>query len=123
MSIRLEITPELAYLAPALEIVVGISALLERDDLGKLAKQQRKRPLGSYNTDSHIMLVKHKNIAVQTGFELAGNHNVVYRVAYIVLRVACLDAERPNRSSHTSGNTNDQILRCCYPFLRIKSGN
>ena len=41
------------------------------------------------------MLVKHKNIAIQTGFELAGNHNVVYRVA-------CLDGERPNRSSYAS---------------------
>ena len=29
VSIRLEITPELAHLAPALEIVVGISTLFE----------------------------------------------------------------------------------------------
>ena len=29
VSIRLEITPELAHLAPTLEIVVGISTLLE----------------------------------------------------------------------------------------------
>ena len=97
VSVRLEMTPELAYLAPALEIIVGISALLEGDNLGKLAKEQRKRPPGSYNTDGHIMLVKHKNIAVKTGFELAGNHNVVFRIAYIVSRVACLDCERPGR--------------------------
>jgi len=38
VSIRLEITPKLAYLAPALEIVVGISVFLEGYDLGKLAK-------------------------------------------------------------------------------------
>jgi len=86
VSIGLEITPELAYLTPALEIIIGISAFLERDDLGKLAKEQRKRPPGSYNTDGHIMLVKHKNIAVQTGFELAGNHNVLYRIACCVSR-------------------------------------
>jgi len=29
VSIRLEITPELAHLAPAIEIVIGISPLLE----------------------------------------------------------------------------------------------
>ncbi len=40
VSVRLEITPQLAYLAPALEIIIGISALLERDDLGKVAEQQ-----------------------------------------------------------------------------------
>ncbi|GAH75472.1 unnamed protein product, partial [marine sediment metagenome] len=38
VSIRLEITPELAYVAPALEVVVGISVILERDDLCKVAK-------------------------------------------------------------------------------------
>jgi len=83
VSIRLELTPELAYLAPALEIVVGISALLERDNLGKLAKEQRKGPPGPYNTDGHIMLVKDKNIAIQTGFELASNHSVVYRIVCV----------------------------------------
>ena len=38
VSVRLKITPELAYVAPALEIIVGISVFLEGDDLGKLAK-------------------------------------------------------------------------------------
>jgi len=88
VSIRLEIPLELAYLAPALKIIVGISALLERDNLGKVTKEQRKGPLGSYNADGHIMLVKHKNIAVQTGIELAGNHNIVCRISYIVFRVS-----------------------------------
>jgi hypothetical protein len=74
VSIRLESTPELAYLAPAMEIIVGISALLERDDLGKLAAQQRKRPPGSYYTDSHIMLVQHKDVTVQTRLIFSSNH-------------------------------------------------
>ena len=38
VSVRLEITPKLAYLAPALKIIVGISVFLEGYDLGKLAK-------------------------------------------------------------------------------------
>ena len=83
MSVRLKLTPELAYLAPALEIIVGISALLERDNLGKLAKEQRKGSPGPYDADGHIMLVKDKNITIQTGFELASNHNVVYRIVCV----------------------------------------
>ena len=38
VSIRLEITFELANLAPALEVIVGISSFFERDDFGKVAK-------------------------------------------------------------------------------------
>ena len=38
VSIRLEVTPKLAYVAPTLEIIVGISFFLEGHDLGKLAK-------------------------------------------------------------------------------------
>ena len=39
VPVRLEVTPELAYLAPAFEVVVVVFVLLQRDDLGKLAKQ------------------------------------------------------------------------------------
>ena len=39
LKIRLEVTPELAHLTPALEIIVGISALLKRNDLRQVAKQ------------------------------------------------------------------------------------
>ncbi len=74
MSVRLEIAPELAYLTPALEVIVGIFALLEGDDLGKVAKEQRKSPSGSHYTDSHIMLVEDKHITVQAGFELVSHH-------------------------------------------------
>jgi hypothetical protein len=67
-AIRLEIALEFADLAPGLEIVVGVCTLLEGDDLGKLAKEQRKRPFGADNADSHIVLVQNKNIAIQAGF-------------------------------------------------------
>jgi len=40
VAIRLELPAELAHLAPALEIIIGVSAFLERDHLGKLAKQK-----------------------------------------------------------------------------------
>lgn len=69
-AIRLEIALEFADLAPALEIVVGVCALLVRDDLCKLAKEQRKCPSGADYADSHIVLVQDKNITVQAGFKL-----------------------------------------------------
>ncbi len=73
-AIRLEIAFEFADLAPALEIVVGVCALLERDDLGELAKQQRECSSGADYADGHIMFVQHEDITVQGGFELTGNH-------------------------------------------------
>lgn len=66
-AIRLEIALEFADLAPGLETVVGVCALLVRDDLGKLAKEQRKCPSGADYADSHIVLVQDKNIAIQAG--------------------------------------------------------
>ncbi len=75
VSVRLEISFDLAYFAPALEIIVGILALLDGNDLGKLAEQQRKRPSGSYYADGHIMLVQHENITIKAGFMLRNNHN------------------------------------------------
>ncbi len=75
VSIRLELPSELAYLAPALEIIVGISVLLQRDDLGEVAKEQRERPSGPDYADGHIVLVQHKDVTVKPGFELTGNHN------------------------------------------------
>ena len=72
MSVRLEIAPELAYPTPALEVIVGIFALLERDDLGKVAKQQRKSPPGSHYTDSHIMLVEDKHITALGSIKSGG---------------------------------------------------
>ena len=70
LAIRLEITFELAYLAPVLEIVVCINTLLKRDYLSKLAKEQRECPPGTDYADSHIVLVQDKNITVQAGFKL-----------------------------------------------------
>jgi len=75
VAIRLKTTPEFAHLAPTVEIIVGIIALFQGDNLGKLTKQQRKCPFGTDYTDSHIMLVQHKDITVQAGFMLGSNHN------------------------------------------------
>ncbi|MFZ0033598.1 MAG: hypothetical protein WAK60_01245 [Sedimentisphaerales bacterium] len=68
-AIRLEIALEFADLAPGLEIVVGVCALLVRDDLCKLAKEQRKCPSGADNADGHIMLVQDKDITIQAGIK------------------------------------------------------
>jgi hypothetical protein len=70
LAIRLEITFELAYLAPVLEIVVCINTLLKRDYLSKLAKEQRECPPGTDYANSHIVLVQDKDITVQAGFKL-----------------------------------------------------
>jgi len=75
MPVRLKITPELAHLTPALEIVIRIFAFLERYHLGEVSKQQRKRPLDPYDPDSHVMLVQHKNITAQTGMIFSSNHS------------------------------------------------
>jgi len=75
VPIRLEITPELAYLAPALEIVVGISTLFERDDLGKVAEKQGKCSPGADYADRHIMLIKHKDITVQARLIFSSKHS------------------------------------------------
>ncbi len=69
-AIRLEIAFEFADLAPGVEIVVGVSALLVRDDLGKLAKEQGKCPSCTDNADSHIVLVQDKNAAIEAGFSI-----------------------------------------------------
>jgi hypothetical protein len=98
VSIRLEITPELAYLTPALEVIVGISVLLKRDDLGKVAKQQRKCPSGSHYADSHIMLVEDKHITVQPGFELVSNH-ISYLDSATMSRLIVQRARRPTDAS------------------------
>ena len=68
VAVRFELTPQLADLAPAIEIVIGIPALLERYDLGEIAKQKRKRPPDADDADRHIMPVEHQNVTVQTGF-------------------------------------------------------
>jgi len=68
VAIRLEIAFEFADLAPGVEIVVGICALLEGDDLGKLAAEQRESAPCADNADSHIMLVQDKDITIEAGF-------------------------------------------------------
>lgn len=80
MAVRFEIPPELANLAPALEIVIGISALLKRNNFGKIAEQQGKcTPCADYS-NRHIMFVQHKDITIQTRLEFSSNH-----ICYIVL--------------------------------------
>jgi len=75
VPIRLESPPELADLAPALEIIIGIPALLERDDLGQIAEQQGKRPPGAHDADRHVMLVQYKDVTVQTRLTLSCYHD------------------------------------------------
>jgi len=89
VSIRLEMTPELAHLAPALEIVVGISALLERDDLGKLAEEQRKGSSGPHDANSHIMLVQHKDITAQSGLTFSSSHSL-YHITYFASSISTM---------------------------------
>ena len=66
VSVRLEMSPELANPAPAFEVIVGVFALLKGNDLGKVATQERKSSSGADYADSHIVFVEDKDIAVQT---------------------------------------------------------
>lgn len=75
VSVRLEMAFELAYFAPALEIIVGVGVLLYGDDLSELAEKQGKCAFGPYYADGHIVLVQHKNVAIQSGLHLTKNHD------------------------------------------------
>jgi len=75
LAIRLEGAFELAYLAPALEVVVRVAALFEGDDFCKLSAQQGECPSGSDDADSHIVLVQDEHIAIETGFNVRSKHN------------------------------------------------
>ncbi len=66
MAIRLKLSAELTYLAPAIEIVIVIFAFFERDHLCEAAEQQRKCASGSDDADGHIMLIEHKHVTVQS---------------------------------------------------------
>lgn len=77
VPVRLEIPPELANLAPAMEVVVRVPPLLERDDLGKVAEQQGKRPPGADYAYRHIMLVEHKHVTIQTRLTFSSNHSSI----------------------------------------------
>lgn len=57
-------TPELADLTPALEIIVGVLALLKGNDLGEISEQQGECTPYSYDANRHIVLVQHENVAV-----------------------------------------------------------
>jgi len=59
VAIGLENLPELAHLAPAIEIVVGKSPFLERNNLSKVTAEQRKCSFGTYNAYRHVMPVQH----------------------------------------------------------------
>ena len=78
VPVRLEIAPELADLAPAIEIVIGISALLERNDLGEISEQQGEGPSDADYVDRHIMPVEHKNVTVQAGLMLLRYHGFYF---------------------------------------------
>ncbi len=93
VSIRLETAPELAYIAPALEIIVGISTLLKRDYLGKVAEQQGKSPPGADYADRHIMPVQHKDVTVQTGLILNSTHSsyCVYLISYFAYYISTVE--------------------------------
>ena len=74
VPVRLEVTSQLAELAPAVKIVIRISALLERNNLGEIAEQQGKGTPDTDYADRHVMPVKHKNVAVQTGMMFSKSH-------------------------------------------------
>jgi len=83
VAVGLELPAELANLTPVRKIVVGIDALLERDNLGQLTAKQRKSAFGPHYSDCHVMLIENKHVAVQTGLWLVGDHGFAFCKAYI----------------------------------------
>ena len=119
LPIRLEITPELAHFAPAIEIVIGISTLLERDDLGEVAEKQGKRPSGADYADRHIMLVQHQDVTVQTRLIFSGNHSsYTVRRTYSRITRWCI-GELYNFCRHAFSNVRRLTILLS---LRTKSG-
>jgi len=75
MAVRLKVAFILAYITPALEIISCIGTPLKRDDLCKPSKEQGKGTSCADYPDGHIVPVEHKDVTVQRGANLAGNHN------------------------------------------------
>lgn len=75
VAVGLETAFEFADLAPALEVVVGVSAFLTGNHFGQLPAEQRKCPPGVDDANRHIVLVEDKHVTVKTGFELCGQHS------------------------------------------------
>jgi hypothetical protein len=89
VPVRLESAPELADLAPVVEIVIGISALLERNNLGEIAEQQGKGTPDADYADRHVVPVEHKNVTVQTGLRFLRYHG-----SYFMHHIHCNVSER-----------------------------
>jgi hypothetical protein len=81
----LELAPELTDLTPTGEIVVGVGALLQGNNLRQVAAEQRKGSLGPDDTDSHVVLVEHQDVAVQTGLTVTANHVVLPSTATSII--------------------------------------
>jgi len=100
VSTRLEIASELTDLAPAMEIITGITAFFKRDDLGEIATEQRKGPPGSDYPYSHIMLIQHKDITIQTRLILWDTHRLKRCITFFTLRADISLSEYGVNSSH-----------------------
>lgn len=64
VGVRLELPAELADFNPGLEIVTQVVAVLDVDDLGELAEEQRKCFLGVGDADGEIVFVEHQYVAI-----------------------------------------------------------
>jgi hypothetical protein len=70
----LEGAGSLADLYPTVEIVVGVAAVLEADDLGEFAGKERKRAPHGNDTEGHIVLVEDKYAALKSGLLIFRYH-------------------------------------------------
>lgn len=75
VTVRLEISPELADFTPAFEIVIWIPAFFERDYFGELTKEQRECSFCSHDTNGHVMFVQNKDITAQSEIAVCGDHD------------------------------------------------
>jgi hypothetical protein len=64
VSIRLETPLELSYLAPSLEIIIRVPAVVVGYDVRNTFSKEAKGTSGAYDPNGHIVLVKHQDITV-----------------------------------------------------------
>jgi len=64
VTVRLETPLELAYLAPALEVIIRVLAIVIGYNVRNTFGKKAEGAPGTYDPNGHIVLIKHQDITV-----------------------------------------------------------